>query len=145
MAFECGDRYKGGEASGYFVARSPSYVNLLILREFLVDGKPDAARQTFRDGLQLYPLAQGKNPPAMQFINGSTKAFNTVHANTLDFYEELARVIAKEPVDFVDVELRGLVVSEVNYDCRASALSGKHPFTDHIPQYRFPPHYETIR
>jgi hypothetical protein len=44
----------------------------------------------------------------MQFINGSKKSFNTIHANNYVFYEELAHVIAKEPVDFIDPELRGL-------------------------------------
>ena len=41
------DVKEGGE---YFVARSPSYVNWLILRGFLVDGKPDAASKMFREG-----------------------------------------------------------------------------------------------
>ena len=47
----------------------------------------------------------------MQFINGSEKAFNTIHANNYMFYEELADVIAKEPIDFIDPELRGLAAS----------------------------------
>jgi hypothetical protein len=100
--------YKGEVPSGYFVSRSPSYVNLMVLRGFLVDGKPDAASKSFRDGLKVYPLAQANKPPAMQFISGSKKAFNTVHANNYAFYEELAHVIAKEPVDFIETELRGL-------------------------------------
>ncbi len=103
--------YKGAVPPGYFVARSPSYVNWLILRGFLVDGKPDAAAKNFRDGVKVYPLAQAKNPPTMQFINGSKKTFNTVHANSYAFYEELAHVIAKEPVGFIDPELRGLAAS----------------------------------
>jgi hypothetical protein len=103
--------YKGKVPAGYFVARSPSYVQLLILRGFLVDGKPDAASKNFRDGLKVYPLAKAKNPPAMQFINGSKKAFSTIHANTYAYYEELAQVLAKEPVDFIDPELRGLAAS----------------------------------
>ncbi len=37
--------------SGYFVAKTPSFVNLLILRGFLVDGKPDAASRMFREQL----------------------------------------------------------------------------------------------
>ena len=47
----------------------------------------------------------------MQFINGSGKAFNTVHANNFEFYNELATVIAREPVDFIEPELRGLAAS----------------------------------
>ena len=47
----------------------------------------------------------------MQFINASKKIFNTIHANNSLFYKELAHVIAKEPVDFIDPELRGLASS----------------------------------
>jgi hypothetical protein len=39
------DKREGGE---YFVSRSPSKVNWLVLRGFLVDGKPDAASKMFR-------------------------------------------------------------------------------------------------
>jgi hypothetical protein len=55
--------YKDKAPSGYFTAQSPSYVNWLILRGFLVDGKPDAATKNFKDGLKVYPLAQAKNRP----------------------------------------------------------------------------------
>ena len=103
--------YQGELPEGYFVAHSPSYVNWLILRGFLVDGKPDAANRSFREGLKVYPLAQVANPPKMEWISGSQKAFNTIHANTFEFYEELAHVLAKEPVDFIDPELRGLAAS----------------------------------
>ncbi len=77
--------YKDKAPGGYFVAQSPSYVNWLILRGFLVDGKPDAAAKNFKDGLKIYPLAQAKNPPAMEFISGSKVPYNTIHANTLRF------------------------------------------------------------
>lgn len=100
--------YQGEVPSGYFVARSPSYVNLLILRGFLVDGKPDTASQMFRDGLKIYPLAKAAKPPPMQFINNSKVPVNTIHANNFEFYTEIDHVIQKEPLDFIDAELRGL-------------------------------------
>jgi len=103
--------YKGSVPEGYFVARSTSYINWLILRGFLVDGKPDAAAKSFKEHLKVYPLSQANNPPAMQFFNGSGKPFNTIHANDEMFYEELATVIAKEPIDFIDPELRGMAAS----------------------------------
>jgi hypothetical protein len=103
--------YKGDVPEGYFVAQSTSYVNWLILRGFLVDGKPDAAERTFKEGLKVYSLALAKAPPAMQFIGGSEKSFNTIHANNYVFYEELATVIAREPIDLFDPELRGLAAS----------------------------------
>lgn len=95
----------------YFVSKSTSYTHWLILRGFLVDGKPDTSSKMFRNGLKVYPLSKIKNPPAMEFINASNKAFNTVHANQFEFYEELAHVIAKEPIGFLDPELRGLAAS----------------------------------
>ena len=102
------DKKDGGE---YFVARSPSYVNWLILRGFLVDGKPDAASKMFREGVKVYPLSKAGNPPTMEFINGSKVPFNTIHANDFEFYEELDHVIQKEPLDFIDPELRGLAAA----------------------------------
>ncbi|RJG06894.1 DUF1254 domain-containing protein [Noviherbaspirillum cavernae] len=104
--------YKGElPKQGYFVARSPSYVNLLVLRGFLVDGKPDAASKMFREGVKIYPLSKAGNPPKMQFFNGSKVPYNTIHANDFEFYKELDHVIQKEPLDFIDPELRGLAAS----------------------------------
>lgn len=103
--------YEGKEPEGYFVARSSSYVNWLILRGFLVDGKPESATKMFKTGLKIYPLAKAKNPTKMEFISGSRVSFNTIHANTYEFYEELNHVIQKEPVSMLDPELRGLFAS----------------------------------
>ena len=104
--------YKGElPKNGFFVAKSPSNVNLLMLRGFLVDGKPDVASKMFREGVKVYPLSKAGNPPKMQFTNGSKVPFNTIHANNFEFYRELDHVIQKEPVDFIDPELRGLAAS----------------------------------
>jgi hypothetical protein len=99
------DAKEGGD---YFIARSPSHVNWLILRGFLVDGKTDAASKMFREGLKVYPFSKAGSPPTMEFINGSRKPYNTIHAGTFAFYEELDQVIQKEPIGFLDPELRGL-------------------------------------
>ena len=103
--------YKGPVPDGYFTAKSTSYVNWLILRGFLVDGKPDFSSNLFRTGLKIYPLAKADDPPAMEFINASNTAFNTVHANSLEFFEELHAVIEREPIAMLDPELRGLFAS----------------------------------
>ena len=42
--------YDGDVPDGYFVATSSSYSNWIILRGFLVDGKPDASTKMFKDG-----------------------------------------------------------------------------------------------
>lgn len=101
----------GGITDDYFVVTSPSYTNWLILRGFLVDGKPDTAVQMFKEGLRIYPLESAANPPAMEFSNMSGLVMNTIHANNERFYEELNHVIQKEPVKFIDPELRGLVAA----------------------------------
>ena len=102
------DKKDGGE---YFISRSPSKVNLMILRGFLKDGKPDASSKLFREGVKIYSLSKAANPPAMEFINSSKVAFNTIHANNFEFYEELDHVIQNEPLEFIDPELRGLAGS----------------------------------
>ncbi len=103
--------YEGPEPDGYFIVRSPSYTNWLILRGFLVDGRPDAAAELFRTGLKIYPLSQKDNPPEMEFISASGVKVNTIHANNVEFYEELATVIQREPIDVIDPETRGLLAS----------------------------------
>jgi hypothetical protein len=101
----------GGKMHNVWIAKSRSYTNWLILRGFLVDGKPEPAAKMWRDGLKIYPLKDAGNPKKMVFINGSGKEFNTIHANNYEFYEELATVINKEPISFIDPELRGQAAS----------------------------------
>jgi hypothetical protein len=47
----------------------------------------------------------------MVITSGSGISYNTIHANDFSFYEEIAEVIHKEPLDFIDLELRGLFAS----------------------------------
>jgi hypothetical protein len=103
--------YEGDAPEGYFVSQSPTHVNWLILRGFLVDGKTDAAVKMFKEGLKIYPLRDAADPPKMNFGNMSKKAFNTIHANTYEFYEELNHVIQREPVNMIEPQLRGLFAS----------------------------------
>ena len=106
-----GGEFADVDGETYVVAKSPTYVNWLVLRGFLVDGKPDAATSMFEDGLKVYPLKDAEDPPDMQFISGSELAFNTVHSNDFTFYEELDHVVQREPLSLIDPELRGLMAS----------------------------------
>jgi hypothetical protein len=103
--------HEGEVPDGYFAVSSPSYVNWLILRGFLVDGRPDAAAAMFREGLAVYPLSSAGDPPAMEFISGSGRSFNTIHPNNEELYEELHAVIDREPIGLIDPETRGLLAS----------------------------------
>jgi hypothetical protein len=103
--------YDGPVPDGAFVCESPSRINWLILRGLLVDGKPDAAVRTIREGLRIYPLSQADAPPATEFIPLSERAFSTIHANDVSFYDELDHVIQREPLGVIDPETRGLLAS----------------------------------
>ena len=62
-------------------------------------------------GLKIYPLTQKENPPKLEIVNGSSVVMNTIHANNEKFYEEIAEVIQREPLDFLNPELRGNLAS----------------------------------
>lgn len=95
----------------FTIAKSQGYMVWLLLRGFLKKGKPEYSSELFRDGVKIYPLKDSFNPPTMDFINGSGKHFNTIHASNFEFYEELHRVLDREPLSFIDPELRGLFSS----------------------------------
>lgn len=96
---------------GFHVARTPSFVNWLILRGFLVDGRPDAATSMFTAGLRAYPLSRIGDPPAPEFISVTGRKFNTIHANDVTFYDEIDAVVQREPIGVIDLETRGLIAS----------------------------------
>tara|TARA_Y100001934_G_scaffold11775_1_gene14893 strand:+ start:2756 stop:4267 length:1512 start_codon:yes stop_codon:yes gene_type:complete len=103
--------YEGEVPEGYFSVESPTYVNWLPLRGFLVDGKTDAAVDMWTNGLKIYPLSRKDNPPQLEVVNGTGIVMNTVHANDETFFEEIAEVIQREPLEFLDDELRGNLAS----------------------------------
>jgi hypothetical protein len=97
--------YKGDvPKEGYFVVRSRTFGNYFGVRGFLVNGDPKPAAENFKKGLRVYPLARAENPPPMNFVNYSGKAFNTIHASDFTFFEEVNQVVQEEPNDALDPE-----------------------------------------
>ena len=103
--------YEGKVPDGYFAVQSPTFINAMPLRAFLKNGKPDAAAEMWRSGLKVYPLKDRSDPPKMEFVSGTGLEFNTIHANDVNFFDEINRVIQKEPVDFIGPEMRGRLAS----------------------------------
>jgi hypothetical protein len=101
--------YDGDIPEGYFVTKSSSFVNWVILRGFLKDGSTDSATAMWRENLRIYPLSEAGNPPEMKFVSGTGIAVNTIHANNYSFFEEVDHVIQREPIEFLDPELRGIL------------------------------------
>ncbi len=102
--------YEGEIPSGYFVIQAKSYRHWVFLRAPIADGL-EKAEAHVKDNLRAYPLAKQNNQPAMKFVSGSGKAFNTIHSNDYSFYEELNSVIQYEPYGFIDAERRGVFAS----------------------------------
>ncbi|UCC53655.1 MAG: DUF1254 domain-containing protein, partial [Anaerolineaceae bacterium] len=102
--------YDGDVPEGYFVVRPRTYDVWVFMRASIAKGL-EAAAKNVKNNLRIYPLAKKGDPPKMEFISGSGKEFNTIHANDYTFYEHLNEVIQKEPLDMLDPETRGLLAS----------------------------------
>jgi hypothetical protein len=98
-------------STGYFVAKSPTYSNLIFYRAFVKDDNIAAASNGVRAKARIYPLSAAGSPLQQAFVNLSGKQFNTVHANTFHFYEEINEVVQHEPGDAFDPEIVGLFAS----------------------------------
>jgi hypothetical protein len=61
--------------------------------------------------MRIYPLARAGDPPAMTFLNGSGKAIDTIFPDTYGYFESLAALVEKEPVDAIPPSDRFLLAS----------------------------------
>ena len=102
--------YEGDIPEGYYVVKSPTYRVWTFMRGSIANGI-EAAVKNVKENLKVYPLAQKDNPPAMEFISGSGKSFNTIHDNDFNFYHHINDVIQEEPLEMIDAETRGLLAS----------------------------------
>jgi hypothetical protein len=98
-------------SQGYFVAKSLTYGNMLFYRAFVEGGDIAAAVSGVKAKAKVYPLSVANNPPPSTFVNTSGLQFNTIHANTFHFYEEINTVVQHEPGDAFDPEVVGLFAS----------------------------------
>lgn len=95
-------------SEGYFIVKPLTYGNLVFYRAFVKDGDIAAASNGVKAKARVYPFSAAGSPPPPAFVDLSGVQFNTVHANTYHFYEELNHVIQHEPADAFDPELVGL-------------------------------------
>ncbi len=101
--------YKGKlPESGYFVTRSPTYINWILCRVFVENNDVAAAVKAVREHARVYPYSAAAKPPATTYVDISGKKINTIHSNDFHFYEEINEVIQHEPDDAFDREVVGL-------------------------------------
>jgi hypothetical protein len=94
------DKGKGGK----------TYRVWVFMRASIAEGL-DVAAKNVKENLRVYPLSRKDNPPKMEYMSGSGKAFNTIHANDYSFYEHLHHIIDAEHIGMLDAETRGLFAS----------------------------------
>jgi hypothetical protein len=76
-----------------------------------VNGDPKPGVESIKQHVRIYPLSQAANPPPMNFVNVSGKAFNTIHSMDFTFFEEVNEVVQQEPNEAMDPETLGLLAS----------------------------------
>jgi hypothetical protein len=99
--------HEGQVPDGYFVMKSRTYGVWIFLRGSVAKGL-EAGAKNITDNLRIYPLSRKNDPPAMEFISGSGKAFNTVLPNDFSFFEQLDQLIQEEPVEALGLGRRSL-------------------------------------
>jgi hypothetical protein len=102
--------YEGEVPDGYFVVPSKTYRVWVFMRASIANGL-DVAAKGVKDNLRIYPLSKKDNQPKMEYISGSGKSFNTIHANDYSFYKHLHHIIDGEHIGMLDPETRGLFAS----------------------------------
>jgi hypothetical protein len=102
--------YKGDVPSGYFVVRPRTFWTWAMVRGSTAQGLVDEVK-AMEGAIRIYPLAKAKNPPKTEFIDISGISYNTVAPSDFSYFENLNKLIQKEPIDAVDPEMRGLVAS----------------------------------
>jgi len=102
--------YEGEVPDGYFIVPSKTYRVWVFMRASIAKGL-DAAAKNVKENLRVYPLSRKGNPPKMEYMSGSGKAFNTIHTNDYSFYEHLHHIIDGEHIGMLDPETRGLFAS----------------------------------
>src|SRR5262249_17308217 len=69
-----------------------------FLRGFKKDGKTNEAVALMKQ-IKVYSLAKQDGQPKMEFLNGSGKEIDTIHADNFSFYEALAQLVNEEPAE----------------------------------------------
>jgi len=115
------------EGGHYYVAQTYSYINWLIVRGYLVNGRTDAAVDMFSNHMRIYPwsssvdsdlsrgpwiLGSNLKRGKLTTYNATGSTLSTIHSNTAKFYVEVNDVIQRENVhDLIEMEQLGLLAA----------------------------------
>lgn len=100
--------YDGEVPTGYFVVRPATFRVWVPWRSFLVNGDPKPGVDLVKKHTRIYHLKDAANPPPLNFVNVSGKAFSTLAPADYTFWELLNQVVQEEPTGSVDPVTLGL-------------------------------------
>ncbi|MDA9523649.1 hypothetical protein XI06_26090 [Bradyrhizobium sp. CCBAU 11434] len=103
--------YNGEVPSGYFVVKTATFSVWVPWRSFLVNGDPKPGVDSVEKHTRIYRLKDAANPPKLNFVHVSGKAFSTLAPGDYPFWEYLNQVVQEEPTDTVDPVTLGLYAS----------------------------------
>ena len=103
--------WEGEVPEGYFTFRSPTFGNAMFWRGFLANGDPAPAVQAAKNLIKIYPLGKTADDATMRFINGSGLSYNTIHANDINYYDEIKDTVEREPTAALSPEILGLLAA----------------------------------
>ena len=101
--------YEGDIPEGHYALNSSTYGNWMVARAMLVNGDPAPGAKLIKENLKVYQLKDANNPPAMNFVDVSGEAFNTIHAMDYTYFEEINELIQEEPNEAYVPEVLGLL------------------------------------
>jgi hypothetical protein len=110
-------------SEGYFIIKPATYGNLVFYRAFVRGGDIAAATHGVKATARIYPFSVAQSPPTQAFVDLLGKQFNTIHANTFHFCEEINAVVQHEPADAFDPEIVGLFASIASRRTSPSCLT----------------------
>jgi hypothetical protein len=102
--------YEGEVPEGYFVFRSNTYRNWVMVRGFeAMTGRGDAALAYYKEHFKIYPLGEGVHQPSV--VSTSVKAGDSTHARDFRYFERLHQMVQHEPASAFTAEELGLLRS----------------------------------
>jgi hypothetical protein len=100
--------YEGDVPEGYFVFRSSTYRNWVMVRGFeQITGQGEAALAYYRQHFKVLPLGAGAYEPSV--VSASFKESNSTHARDIRFFERLDQMVQYEPLSAFTPEQLGLL------------------------------------
>src|ERR1700761_3016821 len=103
--------YKGPEPKGFYVYRSRTNNVFVFYRGFFTDPKDLKGANALIAGTRIYPYDKRDSATAMKFPDGSATPADMLFPVDGSYFDMLARFVADETVDPMDMDWRGMMAA----------------------------------